>query len=232
MDRYKKAVAALLAWGLILSLALCGCGAVKAPDREDAGNETAQSEAPEVPEASEPETDAPEAEVPETDAPEAEVPSEEKAAYIDLTGVVDFDGEAVPEELFSAHRLTMVNVWGTFCQPCIAELPMLEEMNAELAEKDVAIVGLLGDALLDFEGNYDEDIVALGKEILEDNGVTYPNFLIAPAHVLALGLEYFPTSVLVDADGKIVGTLIIGALPEEDYLRLIDEALATLPDES
>ena len=30
-------------------------------------------------------------------------------------------------KIFAEHSLTMVNVWATFCQPCIGELPELGE---------------------------------------------------------------------------------------------------------
>lgn len=54
----------------------------------------------------------------------------------------DLDGNVVRSaDVFKGHRLTMVNVWGTFCGPCIGEMPELEKLNYRLKQKDCAIVG-------------------------------------------------------------------------------------------
>ena len=36
----------------------------------------------------------------------------------------DLDGNTVNSaDLFAASKLTMINIWGTFCGPCISEMP-------------------------------------------------------------------------------------------------------------
>ena len=42
----------------------------------------------------------------------------------------DLDGNTVTEEIFAEKDLTVVNIWGTFCPPCIAEMPELGEFHA------------------------------------------------------------------------------------------------------
>lgn len=59
---------------------------------------------------------------------------------------VDLDGNPVSGDIFADNTLTMINIWGSFCNPCIEEMPMLEQMNGDLKEKNVAIIGVLGDA--------------------------------------------------------------------------------------
>ena len=44
------------------------------------------------------------------------------------------DGSALPEDLLAKNGVTMVNVWATFCNPCLAEMPHLEELNNEFAK--------------------------------------------------------------------------------------------------
>ena len=34
---------------------------------------------------------------------------------------VDMDGNTVTEEVFTQSKLTMVNVWATYCNPCLSE---------------------------------------------------------------------------------------------------------------
>ena len=42
---------------------------------------------------------------------------------------VDLDGKTVSSrELFAENKVTMINFWGTFCGPCIREMPELAEL--------------------------------------------------------------------------------------------------------
>ena len=38
---------------------------------------------------------------------------------------VDLEGNTVDESILADHQLTMINVWATFCGPCINEMPDL-----------------------------------------------------------------------------------------------------------
>ena len=68
-------------------------------------------------------------------APETDTtadPTEEEAApvYIAFEGT-DLEGNKVSQEVFTQSKLTMVNVWATFCNPCLNEMPGLGELAAE-----------------------------------------------------------------------------------------------------
>lgn len=45
---------------------------------------------------------------------------------------VDKDGNEVSESIFADKDVTVVNVWATFCQPCIQEMPELAAWAEEL----------------------------------------------------------------------------------------------------
>ena len=45
------------------------------------------------------------------------------------------DGEDVSQDIFSKADLTMVNIWGTFCGPCIKEMPELGELSRQYASR-------------------------------------------------------------------------------------------------
>ena len=52
----------------------------------------------------------------------------------------DVDGNPVKsEEIFAQHKITMVNIWATWCGNCVNELTELAEMNRRLADKNVAV---------------------------------------------------------------------------------------------
>ena len=117
----------------------------------------------------------------------------------------DLDGNTITsDEIFSKNEVTMVNVWATWCVYCVDELPELEVLNSELADKDCAIIGVLGDDGLD------DETLQLGKEILKDSGVTYLNILPWEGWDY-LKPEAWPTSYFVNRAGYIVGTPVQGA---------------------
>ena len=132
----------------------------------------------------------------------------------------DIDGNVVnSEDLFAEHDITMVNVWATWCGWCVQELPELEEINKRLADKNCAIVGLLGDGT-------DDDTIAEGKSLLEESGCTYTNILPYDNWSDSFDMsEGWPTSFLVDSTGTIVAIPIVGA-QIGNYENAIDKALA------
>ena len=131
----------------------------------------------------------------------------------------DTEGNPVKsEELFGAHEITMVNIWASWCGPCVNELAELEEINGRLAEKDCAIVGLL------YDGN-DETGLSDGRNTLGEKGVTYTNIL-PPDDVDSLFyIPAFPTTYFVNREGTVVGRPVIGA-DVSQYEKVIDELLS------
>lgn len=145
--------------------------------------------------------------------------------YADVIGktltftTTDVEGNPVTsEELFGQHEITMLNLWTSQCHFCIEELPDLEEINGRLADKDCAIVGLL------LDGD-DPEALALGKEILAENGVTY-TVIVPPENVDDLfDVNAFPTSFFVNRDGVVVGEPVEGKMVDV-YEPAIDSLLA------
>lgn len=76
-----------------------------------------------------------------------------------LTGREVVNGE-VPEEL---PRFTLLNLWASYCQPCLEEMPALEELDAD-PELEVEVVGI----------SLDQE-VAWAREFQREVEVTFPN---------------------------------------------------------
>lgn len=137
----------------------------------------------------------------------------------------DLNGDPVTsQELFGAHRLTMVNLWGTFCGPCIGEMPDLAELSTRLEEKDCGIVGVVVDAT----GRNQAELIETAKEIVADTGVEYRNLLPWDGIESAMPAQYIPTTYFVDSSGRLVGEAAVGARGADEYEALIDAALAAL----
>ena len=130
----------------------------------------------------------------------------------------DMDGNAVDSaELFGAHEFTLVNIWASWCGPCVNELQALQALNDSLAEHDCAVVGLLYDGA-------DEDARETARGILAEKGVSY-TVILPPDDVDELfAVQAFPTSYIVDRSGVIVDKPIVGAYVDK-YEPAIMKAL-------
>ena len=113
------------------------------------------------------------------------------------------DGSTVKsEDLFAAHKYTMVNIWATWCEPCKAELEELGSMHRRYAQQDGAIVGICIDA---------NEQPELCKEILAERNVDYLNLQAYDGMDVELAFTSIPTSIFVNRDGVIVLPPIAGA---------------------
>jgi len=116
--------------------------------------------------------------------------------------------EEVTESLFAEYELTLVNIWGTTCAPCIREMPELEKLQKNYADKGLKVVGIVSD------GNY----LAAG-EIVNAILVTYEH--IIPNEEFALGylseFQFIPTTLFVDGNGVILGEPMVGAYDYETF---------------
>ena len=131
----------------------------------------------------------------------------------------DLDGKAVSSaDLFAGHKVTMINIWATWCDPCKNELPELEEFAKELAGKDCQIIGICEDT------SYDDTAAAEAKEILAKAGVTYTNIKATDEMLEMMTCLAMPTSYFVDSEGHVLTMPVRGA-DFEKYRERIEEAL-------
>ena len=141
---------------------------------------------------------------------------------------LDLDGNPVTSELFKENSVTVVNFWFSACAPCIAELSELNALNEELKLKGGAVIGINADTI-----GGDESMIMEAKSILEKKGAKYQNIYFpadSEAGKLTYSITAFPTTVVVDRNGNIVGEAILGGINNETQMKvlqdLIDETLA------
>ncbi len=128
-------------------------------------------------------------------------------------------------ELIEGNRLTLVNIWGTFCGPCIREMPDLGDLAREYAGEGFGIVGLTCD-ILDASGRIQPEVVQDARDILESTGAEYPVLILTPDLERATELMYVPTSFFLDASGNVLEGPITGSMSREDWEALINKYLA------
>ncbi len=155
----------------------------------------------------------------QTEKPEKPEKPEKSGKKISFV-TTDLGGNDIKsEELFAKHEVTMVNVWATWCGPCVNELPEIDKLSRKLKDKDCAIVGLVGDGEDDYS-------IMEASEILEKAGADYLNILpwdgaTEKDFVIEEG---WPTTYFVDRDGYLIGEPIAGAHPDQ-YEATIEQLL-------
>lgn len=150
----------------------------------------------------------------------------EGAGNLGKFSVEDINGSAYTEELFADHDLTMVNVFTTWCTPCIREIPDLEKLHKEMEGQGVGVVGIVLDAI-GSSGKVDEEAVEKAKILAEKTGAAYP-FLIPDEGYLGgrlAGIAAVPETFFVDKDGNIVGETYSGSRSFEDWKGIVEKEL-------
>ena len=135
----------------------------------------------------------------------------------------DVNGETYTQEMFADHDLTMINVFTTWCSPCIREIPDLEKLSKEMEDQGVQVVGIV----LDVAGNADEETIEKAKFLAEKTGAAYP-FLIPDAGYLngrLAGISAVPETFFADKEGNIVGKPYSGSRSFEDWKGIVEKEL-------
>ncbi len=224
----KKWICLVCVLCLMMSAAACTSSKQEPPAASEAET-SVSAEASEVPEPEENALTEPEENAP----PESAAPESEEAAALgeEITAeesvkisfeTVDLKGNPVSsEEIFSENKITMVNLWGTYCGPCIREMPDLEVLSGRLKEKGCAVIGVI----LDVPDVNDSEMTGYAEEIISRTGVTYRNLLPWESIMEDLPCEFIPTTFFIDSEGHIVGEAAVGARGADEYEALIDALL-------
>lgn len=135
----------------------------------------------------------------------------------------DIDGNKVDASVLGGKKLTMVNIWATFCGPCINEMPDLEKISEEYADKGFQIIGIPVD-VVDYYGNIDESQVELAREIIDETGAVYLHLLpsVSLNQAKLSQVTSVPETIFVDENGNQVGESYIGSRSEEQWKEIID----------
>lgn len=218
----KKRILSLI---VLATLAITGCGSSKPNEELDKFAEEIivnPDGSVSEPEATTAPSDVP-TEAPsdtQTETPTA-TPAEEEKYFVTFTASTT-EGEAWNSEKFANSKLTMINVWATYCNPCLSEMPDLGELAAEYDAADFQIIGVVSDVLAEDDGKN----IEYAKQLIEETKANYPHLLLNESLYMSFvgAVSAVPTTFFVRQDGSMVGYLT-GAMPKENWKTLIDELL-------
>jgi cytochrome c biogenesis protein CcmG/thiol:disulfide interchange protein DsbE len=117
-------------------------------------------------------------------------------------------------------QVVLVNIWATWCPPCVRETPRLNAVYEEFKDQGFVILGV--------NTTYQDKREAVAAFAVEQ-GVSFPLLLDVDGAVgTAFGARLLPTSYLIDRNGKIVVTKV----GEVDEAQLREQITALLRDET
>ena len=125
----------------------------------------------------------------------------------DLSLLPDLDGNVVPFTVYSGAAL-VVNIWASWCPPCVVEMPSLEKLGTFFSPRDLRVIGVSVDSDLN-----------LVHEFLLRSKLTFPMLLDRGNKVLRIPV--FPSTFLLRRDHTIA-QIIVG---ERDWAsqKMIEE---------
>lgn len=138
----------------------------------------------------------------------------------------DLVGTQVTNVLFAENKMTMINIWGTFCPPCIREMPDLGRLSNDYKDKGCQIVGVVIDAM-DQYGNVDNKIKEDAHKIIEKTKAGYLHIVpnIGMFYGFLRDVQVVPTTIFVDSAGHQIGEAYLGSRSYKDWKKIIDNLL-------
>lgn len=138
--------------------------------------------------------------------------------FITFKGI-DLDGNTVSQEIFSQSKLTMVNVWATYCNPCLSEMPGLGELAAEYDPAEFQLIGIVSDVM---EGE-DQSLV---ESLVQETGANYLHLLANDSigQAILSSVSAVPTTFFFDGEGAYLGG-VVGSAEKSAWEELIHELL-------
>lgn len=142
----------------------------------------------------------------------------------------DIFGNAYTQAYFQQYDLTLVNLFATWCSPCVKEMPELEKLRQAFAEQGVklGVVAVVLDAKTVL--GVDEGAVERAQALYKASKAQFPFLLPDESEMNGrlTGVEAVPESFFVAGNGSIVGETYVGARSLEAWTAIVNAELADL----
>jgi len=146
------------------------------------------------------------------------IPADQRAAAPDFT-LPTLDGSSFTLS-GQLGKVVVMNVWASWCAPCRAEAPELEQVWKQEQAKGVQFVGL-----------DTRDSEASARAFVSRFGLTYPQAIDTDGQVQllfrdTLPAQAIPSTLIVDAQGKVAARFL-GATTAAALRSVIDDVRAS-----
>ena len=142
------------------------------------------------------------------------------AVYIkqsDRRDAPNFSGKTLTtgDITLNSNQVTVINVWASWCAPCRAEAPLLQEFSIQYPQ-------------VQFAGVLTRDNISSAKAFYENFKLTYPTFIddsILVGFKGSLIPNAIPTTLIIDKQGK-VAVRISGEATVATFKKMLEKVIA------
>lgn len=152
--------------------------------------------------------------------------SAEQEAYVLEFEASTITGETVTDDCFGESRLTMLNIWATYCNPCLSEMPDLGAIAAAYDPAEFQMYGIISDVTAESE----DAVIQEAMDLIEQTGAAYSHLLLNESLYINLvgAASAVPTTFFVNQKGEVLG-YVVGARSKEVWEEVINELLEQNP---
>jgi thiol-disulfide isomerase/thioredoxin len=134
--------------------------------------------------------------------------------------ITDVEGKPLAKDDLKG-KIAIVDIWGTWCPPCRAEIPHFIALQNEYRDKGVEVVGLNHE-----NGDEGEETDKLIREFMKENNMNYRCGIVDVETLQTIPkFEAFPTTLFLDREGK-VRMMLVGAQSKEVLESVLKVLLA------
>lgn len=137
---------------------------------------------------------------------------------------IDLYGNHADQSIFADYKITVVDVWGTYCNPCINAMPTLAKMYDEYEPQGVNFLGLIID-VQNTEFIPQKDLIIKAMEITDMTGADFQHILLSEniAYSVLTDISAIPASFIVDSEGNMLTGITYGGHGEDQWREILDD---------
>lgn len=156
---------------------------------------------------------------------EISMPSESGSSRgLENISTLDLYGNPVDSGIFNNYEITIVDVWGTYCNPCIKAMPVLSAIHEKYEDKGVNVLGIVID-IQNKDLSPKADSLAIAMDITRRTGADFTHILRSKNidSSVVRNISAIPASFIVDSEGNVITKILYGGHSLEQWEELINE---------
>ena len=135
---------------------------------------------------------------------------------------------SIPKTFSPNSKVRVINVWATWCSPCVTEMPDLQQIRNRFRPEELDLIGISMDDMIPGDR---ETLKRKVSGFLRSKSITFPNlYYTGRPNDLA---DYFdfggelPVSIVLDSKGREVFR-VEGAINKADFEKQLRESIRAL----